>query len=101
MKIAHLIDNLHVGGAQNLILTFAQHCSQVSQNDDDGHHLDVISLEADHSSPLYAQLAAVGVTAHCLPSRKLFRPRRDLQLVHIGISSMQAKFSKLCLDKST
>lgn len=75
MRIAQMIDALNWGGAQKLIVTFAEavRYRQVE--------LTVISLGKDDDAPYSAKLRGMGVRVVEFPAPKLFNGRRLRQLI--------------------
>jgi glycosyltransferase involved in cell wall biosynthesis len=74
LHVAHLIDTLSWGGAQKLLVTFAE-ASKV-------HNFlpTVISLRERNDSPFHDQLQALGVRVVTFPCRRLIEPKQIWQL---------------------
>jgi len=66
MKIAQIIDLLYWGGAQKLLLTFADQAQLA------GIQLTIIALRTDSNSPIMAELQARGADVVFFPGRGLF-----------------------------
>lgn len=75
MYIVQIIDGLSLGGAQKLLITFAQEARAR------GLRLAVISLSANNDSPFLEQLVALGVTVHFFPTRRLINLKVLWQIV--------------------
>lgn len=65
MRIAHMIDNLRVGGAQRLMVTFAEAL------DHSAHELTVLALGADAHPPTLARLDATATTTEFFDAGRL------------------------------
>jgi glycosyltransferase involved in cell wall biosynthesis len=76
-RIAHLIDTLSWGGAQKLLITFAETAR------DYGITPTVISLRPRNDSPFTDQLTALGVPVIELPFRRIVEPRLLWQLLQL------------------
>lgn len=70
MKIAQMIDLLYWGGAQKLLLTFAEQAQR------SGVELTVIALRSDSNSPIRQALEACGASVVFFPGKGLFDVRR-------------------------
>jgi glycosyltransferase involved in cell wall biosynthesis len=70
MKIAQMIDLLYWGGAQKLLLTFAEQAQRA------GVELTVIALRSDSNSPIRQALEACGASVVFFPGKGLFDVRR-------------------------
>ena len=77
MRVAHVIDTLNVGGAQKLLVTFADAAR--------GTELEttVVSFTRDNNSPLPSQLSALGAKVFHFPASQLFDARRLTELVRL------------------
>lgn len=74
LRTAQMVDNLHIGGAQKLLVTYVRAAQQR------GIAVDVIGLDrAD--TPLAAELRAAGARVVGFPSRTLLDPVRLARLV--------------------
>ncbi len=73
--MAHLIDTLSWGGAQKLLVTFAEAARE------QGFTPTVISLRPRDDAPFYAELELLGVEVVIFPCRRLFAPRQIGQLI--------------------
>ncbi|HYF16762.1 MAG TPA: glycosyltransferase [Ramlibacter sp.] len=76
-RIAHLIDTLSWGGAQKLLVTFAEAARP------HGIVPTVISLRPRNDSPFWDELAALGVPVVTLPFRRILEPALLLRLASL------------------
>lgn len=76
-RIAHLIDTLSWGGAQKLLVTFAEAARPY------GVVPTVISLRPRNDSPFWDELENLGVPVITLPFRRVVEPALLLQLVQL------------------
>ncbi len=77
LRVAQIIDTLHAGGAQSLLVTLAESTSPGALQ------LDIISLNglpAAGQGGAAARLRAAGATVRSLPGRRLADPRRFARL---------------------
>jgi glycosyltransferase involved in cell wall biosynthesis len=74
-RIAHLVDSLATGGAQRLLVTFAEEAARR------GVPVTVISLRPDADTPVARRLTDVGARVICLRGRRLRDPRCVVDLV--------------------
>ncbi len=79
MKIVHVIDLLHVGGAQTLLITYAQQAKQA------GIETYIISLRERNaaSTPVVTILEELGVKITFLSKSKLLSPTRLMKLISL------------------
>lgn len=75
LRVAHLIDTLSWGGAQKLLVTFAEAAG--------AHNIvpTVISLRALNDSPFAQHLTELGVPVIVLPCRRIFEPQQIWELI--------------------
>lgn len=76
-RIAHLIDTLSWGGAQKLLVTFAEVARSYAIVP------TVISMRPRNDSPFTEELEALGVRVVVLPFRQIFEPNQLAQLYGI------------------
>lgn len=74
MRIAHLIDNLSVGGAQKLLVTFAR------ELDYSEHQLTVVELRGDGHASMIRDIERTGAEIVSFPAAGLADVRRALAL---------------------
>ena len=74
-RVAHLIDTLSWGGAQKLLVTFAEEARTRNITS------TVISLRALNDSPFAQQLRSLGVPVVVLPHRRIFDPHQLWALI--------------------
>ncbi len=79
MKIVHIIDLLHAGGAQTLLITYAQQAKQA------GVETYIISLRERNaaSTPVVTILENLGVKITFLKKTKLLSPTRLIKLISL------------------
>jgi len=83
MRIAHLVDNLAIGGAQKLILTFAKGLERRSSIGLEEHSLTVISLGFNYGSSLPDQFNELGANVRSFITKRIFSPQQILQLYNL------------------
>ena len=74
MKVLHIIDSLHIGGAQKLLVTYAEQAKL------SGMQTIIISLNQKDESPMTIELESLGAFITYFPARRLFTPSRFFQL---------------------
>ena len=77
MRVAHVIDCLQIGGAEKLLVTFADaaHARGIATT--------VVSLSNPNNTPIPNQLAALGARVVNLPATRLLDARRMVNLVQL------------------
>lgn len=77
MRIVHLIDNLYLGGAQALLVTFARAVREQPRID-----LTIVSLRKfEETTPIEDSLRDLGVRVVFISAKKLWNPLRLLRLI--------------------
>lgn len=66
MYVVHIIDSLHIGGAQQLLVTFAR------QALGSGHKVAVVSLDEGNAPGYTEQFKALGVAVVSFPTKRIF-----------------------------
>jgi glycosyltransferase involved in cell wall biosynthesis len=82
MKILHIIDSLKVGGAQTLLVTYAQQARSSGMNTS-GMNTSIVSLQQKQENSLTAALGSMGAEITYMPKAPLRNASRFLRLLKL------------------